>query len=287
MRRSHRLLAENAQRADLLAFLGRAVELAQAIAQLRKQRVVRGLRQVGHIHQMRLPFAASGTDAHEQGLGLERPGGHCGLGADLVAGVDHRIHLLGQQRGPVVLVDEFIDAVHLAMRIDVRDAFTHGLDLGLPDSGVERMDLAVDVGFGHVIEIDQRERRHTTACQCLGRPRAYAADADDGDMRCANARRTFDAIQPGETSKATLQIGVIDGGCPALLLFNVQQLAITSSSTDALWRRLRLPIAGTRGSGLPASCALHVCPSTPLGSWQWTARLREHERDPARWSGST
>ena len=56
------------------------------------------------------------------------------------------------------------------------------VDLGHAERAAERLHLAVDVRLGDVVEVDQRQRGDAAARQRLGRPRADAAEADDGDV---------------------------------------------------------------------------------------------------------
>ncbi len=61
------------------------------------------------------------------------------------------------------------------------------LDLGAPQRGLEGGQLTVDIGFGHVVQIDQREPADRTAGQRLDRPGPNATHSDDHDMRGADA----------------------------------------------------------------------------------------------------
>ena len=86
--------------------------------------------------------------------------GHRRLGGGAL-GVDDRARGARQQLQPVLRFDEFLDAVHLAARVDLPDAFGHRLHLRLPERACKRMDLPVDVRFGDVVEIDEGQLAHT------------------------------------------------------------------------------------------------------------------------------
>jgi hypothetical protein len=43
----------------------------------------------------------------------------------------------------------------VTVRVDGQDAFAHRQHLGRAQRGAQRLDLAVDVGFGDVVEVDQ------------------------------------------------------------------------------------------------------------------------------------
>jgi hypothetical protein len=68
------------------------------------------------------------------------------------------------------------------------------------------MDLAVDVGFGHVVQVDQRQRADAAAGQRLRRPGTDAADADDGDVRAPDRGRAVHAVQALQPAEAALQV---------------------------------------------------------------------------------
>ena len=65
------------------------------------------------------------------------------------------------------LTEEAIPGVDPAVRIDPRDAQRHDADLGLAHRLVEGMDLPVDVGEAHLVEIDQGEFSGSAAGQGL------------------------------------------------------------------------------------------------------------------------
>ena len=96
--------------------------------------------------------------------------------------------------------------------MDVGDARAQRLDLGHAERAAERLHLAVDVRLGDLVEVDQRERGDAAARQRLGGPRADAADADDGDVRRADARVAGVAVEPAQAAEAALEIGVVVAG---------------------------------------------------------------------------
>ena len=83
---------------------------------------------------------------------------------------------------PVLRIDEILDAVHPACWIDMRNAFPHGMYFGLPQSGIERMNLAVDVGLCNMVKVNQCQMGHTAARQCFSGPGANTAETDDDDV---------------------------------------------------------------------------------------------------------
>jgi len=170
---------------------------------------------------MCLSLAARSAHSDEQGLGADRPGGHRGLGLDLVAGVDHGQTLARTHRGllqavePVLGRDEVVDDVHLRRRVDLQDALAHSLDLSLAVGGSQGVDLAVGVGLADVVEVDQRDATDSTARKGLSRPGSDAAYADDDSMRIEDALGTLDAVEAAQAAKAALEslVGLAHDHC--------------------------------------------------------------------------
>jgi hypothetical protein len=79
--------------------------------------------------------------------------------------------------------------------------------LAAPSVAVEGVDLAIDVGFGDVVEIDQGQPAHAAARQGFGRPGADTADADHRDMGAPGACQRAGAIQALDAAEAALGIG--------------------------------------------------------------------------------
>ncbi len=139
---------------------------AQVVPQLGQQGVVAGVSQVVHIHFVGHAFTARCTHADEARTLLQRPCGHGCFGFDLVTRVNHGIDLrITQEMRPVLGFHKFFYTGHDAIGIDVRNALAHRLDFGHTDGGVERMDLSVDVGFGHMVKVNQRQAPHPAAGQ--------------------------------------------------------------------------------------------------------------------------
>lgn len=176
----------------------------QAVAQLRQQGIVRSLAEVVDLDFVRQAFAAGCTNADEARLLTQGPSCHDCLGTNLIARIDDGVDPGWQESRPVFRLDKLLNALHNTVRVDLRDTFPHGLHLGLPQRGIERMNLPVDVGFGDVIEVDQRQAAHTAACQGLNRPGPHATDTDNGNV-CGTdtlrARRTAETIQATEAPR--------------------------------------------------------------------------------------
>ena len=91
--------------------------------------------------------------------------------------------------------------------MDVGHARGQGLHLALAQRGAQRLHLAVDVRFGNMVEVDQRQLSHTAACQRLHRPRADPPEADDGDARGTQPHIAFVAVEAPQAAEAAFEVG--------------------------------------------------------------------------------
>ena len=120
---------------------------------MREQRVMGGEGQVVDIYLVGQTLTASSTDGHKQAASFTRRSRQQCLCLGVVAGVNYRVDATGQNLRPVFRRDEIIDAVDMALFVDVGDALAHGQHLGLPHGRVKCMDLPVDIGFTDVVKI--------------------------------------------------------------------------------------------------------------------------------------
>ena len=90
----------------------------------------------------------------------------------------------------------------------------------------QRLDLAVDVRFGHVVEVDQGQRADRAARQRLDDPGTDPADADHANVRRAEALQRGLAVQPRDAAETAFEIDlfhygagnkIIDGFHPPIL----------------------------------------------------------------------
>src|SRR5204862_3466968 len=116
--------------------------------------------------------------------------------------------------GPVRLVDELLDRRHRAARMDVGDSRREGVGLGHAERAAKRLHLPIDVRLGDVIEVDDRQSGDAAARERLDGPRADAAQADDNDVRGADARIAGVAVEAAQAAEASLEIRLAlgDGG---------------------------------------------------------------------------
>jgi len=158
------------------------------------------------------PFSPGRPDADKICFVVQRPRCHRSLGLYLVTGVNEsRIAAIGlkikrNKFRPVFRIDKFLDAVNPACRIDMRNAFSYGLHLGLSQCGIKCMNLSIDVGLRNMIQVNQCQTGHTAPCQRLGGPGTDAAQAHYDDMCCPDTRRTGDPVQTCKPSKAAIKV---------------------------------------------------------------------------------
>ena len=73
------------------------------------------------------------------------------------------------------------------------------------------MNLAIDVGLGDMVEVNQGQSGDAATSERFGSPRPHAAQSDDHGMPLTNALSASGAVKPGKTAKATLQISTGQG----------------------------------------------------------------------------
>jgi len=95
---------------------------------------------------------------------------------------------------------------HDAIGIDELHAGGHGFDLGLPERAGERVELAIDVADADVVEVHKGELTDTGAREGFDGPRTDAANADDADVRLAQAFLSNGAIEPEDAAKSSFVI---------------------------------------------------------------------------------
>ena len=198
------LAAEDHRHADFFSYTRRAMLLSQPVTQLGQQRVMGGIRQVIDINQVTQTFASSCTHRDENAASAQSPIGHGGLGSYLIAGIHDGVHTWGQQRLPIVGLDKFLNSMNLAVWAERMDAVSHGENFSLPNGGVSCLNLTIDVGFAHVVQVNECQLSNATARKCLGRPGANTAYADHSHMRATDMVGAGLAIQAGQPAKAAV-----------------------------------------------------------------------------------
>ena len=101
----------------------------------------------------------------------------------MIDGANNEVERPSEKHGQVVFGDEILDFGNAAGGVDLQDAFVQGGYFGLAEIAGQRMQLAVYIRLGHIVQIDQCQRADAGARQSLDRPRTHAAHADHADMR--------------------------------------------------------------------------------------------------------
>lgn len=184
---------------------------AQSVAQLGQQGVMGDLGQIGDLHPVSHSLASGSADDGQGNTLRQRPSCDDGLGLNLITRVNHGMlsrvgHETLTQPTPVGGRDEIIDGTDFALRVDLLNPVAHGVHLGLSQSAGQGMNLTVDVGLCHVIQIHQRDPAHTTAGQRLGGPGTHATDAHDHHVGVKNCLRTADAVEPPQATEPTFEV---------------------------------------------------------------------------------
>ena len=169
--------------------------------------------QISNFQQVGAAFAACRTYGDKGAASLHRflprPSRQRGFGFHLIAAVDHCIHRLqraglGKNSRPIFGRDEIVYAQHAAVGRVTGDAQAHSLNFGHAYGRVGGVDLAVDIRFGDMVHIHQRDAAHAAARQTFSRPRTHAAYADHQHMGSAYVRRAIHTIKPCQTAKAAV-----------------------------------------------------------------------------------
>ena len=87
--------------------------------------------------------------------------------------------------------------------------------LACPNVSPSAWDLAIEVGFADVIEIDQGERAERAARQSLHHPGADAANAEHGHARAFQPAQAVITVNTAHATEAAAVFVVADRAAPA------------------------------------------------------------------------
>ena len=107
------------------------------------------------MNQRRVFLAARATAEDKRLLVFDKIIGHRGFYANLVDGINHKIKRPSEQFGQVFFGHKIFDFNHFAGRVDLQDALVQGAHFGFAEIIGKRVQLAVDIRFGHVVQINQ------------------------------------------------------------------------------------------------------------------------------------
>ena len=119
---------------------------------------------------------------------------HRRLHRQLVNRVNHEIKTRRKQFGQILFVHKILDFVHPAFRLNLHNPFVQRSYFRLAEIGRERVQLAVHIGNGDIVQINQRQFAHAAAGQGFHRPRAHAAHAHHAHMRLTQSLQALFAV---------------------------------------------------------------------------------------------
>ncbi len=187
--------------------LRKAVLLAQPFAGLGQQWILPAAGQVANGEFQRVGHATRAAYGDDRQPLAAAMGEQCRLGAKVVDAIDDPVVAAVEDVGDIVGRDEVVDDMGLTIGVDGSDPLTQGFGLGLAERLGGGVQLAIDVGFGDMIHIDQGEFANGAAGQRFDGPGTHAAETEHADMGVAKAGQRFSAIDAGDAAKTSLGIG--------------------------------------------------------------------------------
>ena len=168
---------------------------AQLLAHDPRQRAAGGLGNVRHLQQCGIQLVAGAQCRQDGDAAQPRLLNEVQLAADKVDGVHDIVVVCGEKVVAVRGVVGGADGVYPQSGVDVPAAPCRRLRLGLAHGGVQRVQLAVDVGEGQGVLIHQRQLSHTAAGQTLSGVASHAAKAEHDHMAAGESVQRVSAQQ--------------------------------------------------------------------------------------------
>ena len=186
---------------------GKPIFRAQHFAYALEQRFLLRFRQIAHGDQGRVRLPARAADGQHGNVARAAIRDHGRFRLGIVDGVDQVVEIApAQQLLQVIRGNKILDLRDLAKRVDQFDALGQGCYLGLADGVAHGLDLAIDVRFGNIIEVDQGQAADGAARQRFDDPGTDAAHADHTDVRGAEACQRGGAVQAGNAAETPFKI---------------------------------------------------------------------------------
>ena len=171
-----------------------------------QQGILLGLAQVTDTHTCGVALTACTPGGDDRLSAPTTEGDQCRLDPEAVDTVDHPVMIRRHQTVEVFGSHERLDRLHLAGRIDQTDPVPQRQHLGTAQLRVDRRQLAIDIGFRHMIEVDQGETTDRAARQSLDRPGPDPADTDHADAGSRECRQARATIQSPDSAKPSFKI---------------------------------------------------------------------------------
>ena len=157
--------------------------------------------QISGLNQCRIFLSARAAAQDKRLIVPHKISRHRRLDAHLVYRVDHKVERSSEKRFQIVFRHKILDFLHFALRVDLGNTFAQRRYLRLTEIVGQRMKLAVDIGLGDVVQINQGQTTDARPRQSLHRPRTYPAHADHADVRARKPRQCFISIESGNTAE--------------------------------------------------------------------------------------
>src|SRR5210317_2040745 len=116
-----------------------------------------GATEVCYLYACRVNLAAGTADRDYPQLVASAVCNQPSLGTKTVNAVDDVVIFFCHQDSDIFNAEKLLYGVDLTMRIYLLNPFGHDLHLGLAKCVAECMQLPVYIGFGNMVEVDQRE----------------------------------------------------------------------------------------------------------------------------------
>lgn len=85
------------------------------------------------------------------------------------------------------------------------NALLHGQYLGLADGCLNGLNLAIDVGFTDMVQVNQCQAPYSASCKRFNRPGPYTANANNRDMGGFYTLGTGDTIKASQAIESAVQ----------------------------------------------------------------------------------
>jgi hypothetical protein len=85
------------------------------------------------------------------------------------------------------------------------NALFHGLYLGLANGCLHGLNLAIDVGFTDMVQVNQCQAPYSASCKRFNRPGPYTANANNRDMGGFYTLGTGDTIKASQATESAVQ----------------------------------------------------------------------------------
>ena len=112
--------------------------------------------QIGSLNQSRIFLSARAAADNKRLFMLHEIRRHRRFDTDLVNGINNEVKRPSEKLVQIVFGNKIFDFRHFALRIDLGDAFAQSGNFCLTEIIGQSVQLAIDIGLGNVVQINQR-----------------------------------------------------------------------------------------------------------------------------------